>query len=85
VLCFTVIIMLSQNYNISLRGIRKSARKRACALGRAWSWFRYKYIDHNLRRENECFILRSPRKIAYTVIFPPPSRAWDTSYITYYW
>jgi hypothetical protein len=72
VLCFTVNIMLSHNYSISLRGLRKSARKRACAIGRAWRWFRYKYIDHNLRREHECFILISPMKIVYTVIFPPP-------------
>jgi hypothetical protein len=46
VLCSPVNIMLSQNNNISFRGLRKSARRRACALERAWRCFRYKEIDH---------------------------------------
>jgi hypothetical protein len=32
VLCFPFNLLLSQNNTISLRGLRKSARRRACAL-----------------------------------------------------
>jgi hypothetical protein len=68
--CPPVNLLLSHNLNISLRGLRKSARRRACALGRAWRCFRYKDIDHNLRTEHECIILRLPRTMVSTVIFP---------------
>jgi hypothetical protein len=32
--------------------LRKSAHRRACALGRAWRCFRYKDIDHRLKCEH---------------------------------
>jgi hypothetical protein len=50
--------------------LRKHTRRRACALERAWRCFRYEYIYHNLRTEHECILLRSPRIMASTVIFP---------------
>jgi hypothetical protein len=64
VLCSLVNILLCHNNNISLRGLMKSARRRACALGRAWRCFTYKDIYHNLRTEHECILLRSPRTTA---------------------
>jgi hypothetical protein len=67
---FPVNLLLSQNNNISLRGLRKSARRCACALGRAWSCFRYKYIDHRLKCEQECALLILPRAMAPMDIFP---------------
>jgi hypothetical protein len=57
-------IMLSQNNNISLRGLRKSALRCACALERTWHCFRYKDIDHILKSEHECTLLRLPRIMA---------------------
>jgi hypothetical protein len=63
-------LLLSQNNNISLRGLRKSARRRACALGRAWRCFRYKYMDHILNSEHACALLRLTRAMASMVIFP---------------
>jgi hypothetical protein len=64
VLCSPVNLVLSQNNNISLRVLRKSARRRTCALERAWCCFRHKYIDHILDREHECTLLRLPRTMA---------------------
>jgi hypothetical protein len=61
---FPVNLLLSQNNNISLRGLRKSA------LGRAWPCFRYKDIYHILNSEHECALLRLPRAMAPIVIFP---------------
>jgi hypothetical protein len=58
-------ILLSQNNSIPLRGLRKSARRRACALERVWRYFRYKDIDHIMEREHECTPLRLPRKMAF--------------------
>jgi hypothetical protein len=49
--------------------LRKSTRRRACALGRAWHCFRYKNIDHRLKCEHECALLRLPRVVAPMVIF----------------
>jgi hypothetical protein len=49
---FPADLLLSQNNNISLRGLRKSA------LGRAWCCFIYKDIDHRLNSEHECALLR---------------------------
>jgi hypothetical protein len=66
---FPVNLLLSQNNNISLRGLRKSARRRACALGRACRCFRYKDIDHRLKCEHECALLRLPRAMAPMIIF----------------
>jgi hypothetical protein len=60
--------MLSQNNNISLRGVWKSARRRACVLGRAWL-FRYKDIDHILNIEHGCAILRLPGAMLPMLIF----------------
>jgi hypothetical protein len=37
---FTANLLLSQNVNISLRGLRKSMHRCACARGRAWHSFR---------------------------------------------
>jgi hypothetical protein len=37
---FPANLLLSQNDNISLRGLRKSMHRRACALERAWHRFR---------------------------------------------
>jgi hypothetical protein len=51
-------------YNLSLRGLRKSARRRACALERVWRCFRYEDIDHSLKSEHECTPLRLPRTMA---------------------
>jgi hypothetical protein len=67
---FPANLLLSQNNNISLRGLRKSVRRRTCALGRAWCCFRYKDIDHILNIEHECALLRLPRAMAPMVIFP---------------
>jgi hypothetical protein len=64
VLCSPVNLRLSQNNNISLRGLRKSALRCACALERAWCCFRYKDIDHRLKSEHECTLLILPRKMA---------------------
>jgi hypothetical protein len=66
---FAANLLLSQNNNIRLRGLRKA---RVDALGRAWRCFRYKYkyIDHILNSEHECALLRLPRAIAPMVIFP---------------
>jgi hypothetical protein len=50
VLCSPVNLLLSQNNNIRVRGRRKSARRRACALERAWYCFRYKDIDHTIMK-----------------------------------
>jgi hypothetical protein len=50
--------------------LRKSTRRFACALGRAWRCFRYKCIDHILNSEHECALLRLPRTMASIVIFP---------------
>jgi hypothetical protein len=65
---FPVNLLLSQNNNIRLRGLRKSPRRRACALlsvhGAALD------IDHILNSEHECTPLRLPRTMASTVIFP---------------
>jgi hypothetical protein len=47
VFCSSVNLLLSQNNNISLRGLAKSARRCACALERAWRCFRYKNIDNS--------------------------------------
>jgi hypothetical protein len=66
---FPVNLLLSQNNNIILRGLRKSARRCACALGRAWRCFRYKDIDHRLKYEHECALLRLPREMVPMVIF----------------
>jgi hypothetical protein len=55
-------------YNISLRGLSKSARRHACALGRAWRCFRYRDID--MRTEHEFILLRLPRTMVSTIIFP---------------
>jgi hypothetical protein len=57
-------------YNISLRGLSKSARRCACALRRAWRYFIYKDIEHNFRTEHECILLRLTRDMVSTVIFP---------------
>jgi hypothetical protein len=70
VLCSPVNLLLSQNNNISLRGLRKSIRRRACALERAWRCFRYKDIYHIMKCEHECTTLRLPRTMELTVIFP---------------
>jgi hypothetical protein len=70
VLCYPVNLLLSQNNNISLRGLRKIARRRAYALERAWRCFRYKDIDHIMKCEHECTLLRLPRTMVSTVIFP---------------
>jgi hypothetical protein len=64
VLCSPVNLLLSQNNNINLRGLRKSARRRACALERASRCFRHKDIDHILKSEHEYTLLRLPRTIA---------------------
>jgi hypothetical protein len=64
VLCSPVNLLLSQNNNISLRGLRKSARRHTCALERAWHCFRYKDIYHILNSEQECTLLRLPSKMA---------------------
>jgi hypothetical protein len=64
VLCCPVNLLVSHNSNISLRGLRKSAHRCACALGRTWCCFRYKYIDHILDSEHECTPLRLPRTMA---------------------
>jgi hypothetical protein len=40
------------------------------AIERAWRCFRYKDIDHILKSEHECAILRLPRTMSYVVIFP---------------
>jgi hypothetical protein len=61
---FPVNPLLSQNNNISLRGLSKSARRRACALGRAWRCFIYKYTDHRFKCDHECALLRLPRVMA---------------------
>jgi hypothetical protein len=37
---FPANLLLSQNDNISLRGLKKIMHRRACALGRAWRSFR---------------------------------------------
>jgi hypothetical protein len=60
---FRANLLLSQNNNISLRGIRKSARRRTCALERACRCFIYKYIDHILKSEHECSLLGLHRTI----------------------
>jgi hypothetical protein len=70
VFCSPVNLRLSHNNSISLRGLRKSARRRACVLERAWRCFRYKDIDHITKCEHECTPLRLPRTMASTVIFP---------------
>jgi hypothetical protein len=64
VLFSPVNLLLSQNYNISLRGLWKSARRRACALERAWRCFRNKDIDHSFNGEHECTPLILPRTMA---------------------
>jgi hypothetical protein len=61
---FPANLLLSHNNNISLRGIKKSARRRA------WRYIRYKYIDHILNSEHECALLRLPRTMASMVVFP---------------
>jgi hypothetical protein len=50
VLYSPVNLLLSRNNNIDLRGLRKSARKRACVLEHPWCCFRHKDIDHILNR-----------------------------------
>jgi hypothetical protein len=71
VLCSPVNLLLSHNNNISLRGLRKSAHRCACALEHAWRYFRYKDIDHNIMKcEHECTTLRLPTTMASIVIFP---------------
>jgi hypothetical protein len=70
VICSPVNLLLFQNNNINLRGLRKSARRRACALERAWRCFRYKEIDHIMKCEHECTPLRLPRTMASMAIFP---------------
>jgi hypothetical protein len=67
---FPANLLVSQNNNISLRGLRKSARRRACALGCSWRCFRYKDIDHILNSEHEYALLRLPRAMAPMYIFP---------------
>jgi hypothetical protein len=49
--------------------LRKSARRWACAIGRAWRCFRYKDIDHRLKCEHECALLRLPREMALWLSF----------------
>jgi hypothetical protein len=66
---FPANLLLSQNNSISLRVLRKIARRRACALGRAWRCFRYKDIDHIFKSEHECALLRLPRAMESMVIF----------------
>jgi hypothetical protein len=66
---FPVNLLLSQNNNISLRRLRKSARRCACALGRALRCFRYKDIDHILNSEHKCALLRLTLAMAPTVGF----------------
>jgi hypothetical protein len=67
---FPANILLSQNNNISLRGLRKSARRCACALMGVHDDALYKDIDHILNSEHECALLRLPRTMASMVIFP---------------
>jgi hypothetical protein len=43
--------------------LRKIARRRA------WRCFRYKDMDHNLRTEHECILLRLPRTMVSMVMF----------------
>jgi hypothetical protein len=66
---FTANLLLSKNNNISFMGLRKSACRRACALGRAWRCFRYKDIDHILNSEDECALLRLHRAMVPMFIF----------------
>jgi hypothetical protein len=61
---FPANLMLSQNNNISLRGLRKSARRRACAA------LDIKDIDYILNSEHEYALQRLPRAMAHMVIFP---------------
>jgi hypothetical protein len=61
-------------YNISLRGLRKIARRRACPLGRAWRCFRY--IDYSLNIEHECTLLIFPSKMTSMSIFPYITISW---------
>jgi hypothetical protein len=68
---FPANLLLSQNNNISLWGLRKSTRRRACALERAWRFFRNKDIDHIIIKcKHECTPLRLPRTMASALIFP---------------
>jgi hypothetical protein len=57
VLCSPANLMVSQNNNISLRGLRKSAPRRACALERSRRCFRHSDIDHILNREHQFTLL----------------------------
>jgi hypothetical protein len=79
VLCSPVNLLLSQNNNISLRGLRKSARRRACVLERAWRCFRYEDIDHILKSEHECTLLRLSRTMASIVIFHYTGTVFDNA------
>jgi hypothetical protein len=69
---FPVNLLLSQNNNITLRGLRKRAGRCACALlsmHGAWRCLRYKDIDHILNSEHECTLLGLPETMASMVIF----------------
>jgi hypothetical protein len=57
-------------FHLSLDIISKSACRRACTLGRAWRGFRYKDIAYSLKSEHKCTLLRLPRTMLSTVIFP---------------
>jgi hypothetical protein len=62
---FPANLRLYQNTNISLRGLRNSARRRACALmGMHGTSLYLKYIDHIMKSEHECALLRLPRTMA---------------------
>jgi hypothetical protein len=70
VLCFPVNLLLSQNNNITLRGLRKSTFRCACALLSVHGAALYMNIDHIMKCEHECTPLRLPRTMASMVIFP---------------
>jgi hypothetical protein len=61
---FPANLMLSQNNKISLRGLRKSARRHACALERECAALDIKDIDHIMKSEHECALRRLPRIMA---------------------
>jgi hypothetical protein len=65
---FTSEVILTTPTDLPM-GLRKSVRRRACALWRAWRFLIYKYIDHIMKCEHECAIPRLPRAMAFMVIF----------------
>jgi hypothetical protein len=67
---FPVNLLLSQNNNISLRGLKKSARRRACALLSVHGAALDIKIYIILNSEHEWTLLRLPRTMASMLIFP---------------